>query len=142
MQSPGGHSQLCLAVSLKASETVLLFIGVTPTVTMIQGTLHHDTLLTPDPPKEGNIQDIRWEKNGKRIIRSINGKTVTQQKEKYQVFENGTLKIKHAHRNDSGIYEVNVYNSDGRNMVTQTFDLKILGKSLFPKFLHLNVGAI
>lgn len=143
MQSPRGHSQLCLAVSLKASGTVLLFTGVAPTATKLQGILHDNINLTvSDPLKKGNIHDILWKKNGKRIIRCMNDTVFTEQKEKYQVFKNGILKIKHLQRNDSGTYEVTLYNSGGHNMLTQTFDLKILGKSLFPKFLPLNAGAI
>lgn len=130
MQSLGGHSQLCLAVSLKASETVLLFIGVTPTVTvLLQGILNDDIMIIPDSPLY-NIYDILWEKNGKRIIRRLNGKITPQQQEKYQVFENGTLKIKHLQINDSDIYKVDLYDSDGRYMLTQTFNLKIQGKSV------------
>ncbi|XP_070251885.1 T-cell surface antigen CD2 [Myotis yumanensis] len=113
------------------ASCLLIFIpstkGVTPIATKVQeGILYHDIVIIPDSPKEGNIQDIEWEKNKKRIIRRINGNINTQQKEKYQVFENGTLKIKHLQRNDSDIYEVNLYNSDGRNIWMQRFDLKIL----------------
>ncbi|XP_006097564.1 T-cell surface antigen CD2 [Myotis lucifugus] len=120
------------------ASCLLIFIpstkGVAPTAPKVQdiviGILHHDIVIIPDPPKEGNIQDIEWEKNKKRIIRRINGKITPQQQEKYQVFENGTLKIKHLQRNDSDIYEVNLYNSDGYNTLTRTFDLKILEKGL------------
>uniref|UniRef100_G1NZK5 Immunoglobulin V-set domain-containing protein n=1 Tax=Myotis lucifugus TaxID=59463 RepID=G1NZK5_MYOLU len=121
------------------ASCLLIFIpstkGVAPTAPKVQdiviGILHHDIVIIPDPPKEGNIQDIEWEKNKKRIIRRINGKITPQQQEKYQVFENGTLKIKHLQRNDSDIYEVNLYNSDGYNTLTRTFDLKILGQRSF-----------
>ncbi|ELK30846.1 PREDICTED: T-cell surface antigen CD2 [Myotis davidii] len=103
--------------------------GVTPTVTvLLQGILNDDiNMIVPDPPSY-NIYDILWEKNRKRIIRRLNGKITPQQQEKYQVFENGTLKIKHLQRNDSDIYKVDLYDSDGRHMLTQTFDLKILEK--------------
>ncbi|KAK1328976.1 hypothetical protein QTO34_011147 [Cnephaeus nilssonii] len=110
---------------------LLIFIpstkGVTPTASEVLGILHHEIVIIPDPPKKDNIlHDIAWKKDGKRIIRCINGIITNENKEKYQVFENGTLKIKHLQRNDSDSYEVNLYNSDGHNILTQTFALKIL----------------
>ena len=62
--------------------------------------------------------------------------------DKYDMFTNGTLKIKTLMRNDSGLYEVEVYDSNGVNLLSKKFDLKIQGKSLTPKFLHLKMGAI
>lgn len=133
MQRPRGHSHLCLVVSLKASETSLLFIGVAPTATEVLGILHHDINVTiPNPPKD-NIEDITWKKKGKKIIRRMRGKITKENQEKYQLFENGALEIKHLQRNDSDTYEVYVYNSVGHSVLTKKFDLKILGKSVFPE---------
>lgn len=62
--------------------------------------------------------------------------------DKYDMFTNGTLKIKALMRNDSDLYKVEVYDSNGVNLLNKKFDLKIQGKSLTPKFLHRKMGAI
>ncbi|KAI4591343.1 hypothetical protein MJG53_020352 [Ovis ammon polii x Ovis aries] len=45
--------------------------------------------------------------------------------DKYDMFTNGTLKIKALMRNDSDLYKVEVYNSNGVNLLNKKFDLKI-----------------
>lgn len=132
---PGGESQ-------GLRDCLVFFIGVAPTAHEVLGILHQDTNVDIiGPPKEDFIDDRVWKKDKARIIRYTNGKP-NEEKERYQVFKNGTLKIKHLQRNDSGSYEVNLYNSKGQNILMQTFHLKILGKSLFPKFFCLNMGAL
>ncbi|XP_036308997.1 T-cell surface antigen CD2 [Pipistrellus kuhlii] len=94
----------------------------------VLGILHQDTNVDIiGHPREDIIDDRVWKKDKARIIRYTNGKP-NEEKERYQVFKNGTLKIKHLQRNDSGSYEVNLYNSKGQNILTQTFHLKVLEK--------------
>lgn len=79
-----------------------------------------------------SINHIQWNKNGTRIIQYQNSKVRDKKKESYELFLNGTLKIKRLDRSDEGTYKVIMYDEDGKNVLEKTFVLRILGKSLFP----------
>lgn len=135
--------QFSLAVSLKTSVTVLLFIGAAPTNIRVLGKVGDDINLNiPEFQMKDPVDDIKWGKDSIKIAQYSIRKTPYQREEKYHIFENGTLKIKRLERNDNGTYKAEIYDRDGKNILEKMFDLKILGKSLFLKFFHLNMGAI
>lgn len=121
----------------------MLFVGEDPESTVVWGALDHDLILDiPGFQRSDTVADIQWNKNKEKIARIRKDKPLYDQTDKYDMFTNGTLKIKTLMRNDSDLYKVGVYNSNGVNLLSKTFDLKIQGKSLTPKFLHLKMGAI
>lgn len=126
-------------MSLKASVTILLFTGTD--IIQVQGVLNQGITLDIPKQKPGAVGDIQWFKNGTRIARVKEGSVRDQQKE-YQVSVNGTLAIKHLQRSDHSSFKIIIYNTVGQQIFTRTFNLRILGESLLPKFLHLNMVAI
>lgn len=65
------------------------------------------------------------------------------QKDKiYEVLKNGILKIKYLERIYEGIYKVDVYDSDGKNVLEEIFYLSFLGKFLFFKFFYFIMGVV
>lgn len=91
---------------------------------------------------DDNIDDIRWEKDKTIVARVKKGKLKDLKDERYNVSTNGALKIKHLETEDSDTYRVVIYKIDGKNVLDKTFQLKIQGKSSFPKPLYLSLGAI
>lgn len=89
-----------------------------------------------------HVEDIQWSKGKTKIAKFKNGSMTFQKDKTYEVLKNGTLKIKHLERIHDGTYKVDAYDSDGKNVLEETFHLSLLGKSLFPKFLHLIMGAV
>ena len=136
------RAQLSLAGSLKISVTVLLFIGAAPANDIVWGTLGQDINLDIPGFQMINIDDIHWEKGKKKVVRFQISNKPKNPDEKYNVSVNGTLKIKHLMLEDSDTYKVVIYDKDGKNALEKTFQLKIQGKSLFSKFLHLSMGAV
>lgn len=101
--------------------------GAAPTTKEVHGTLHLDINLdVPSLPVRGKIDDIQWKKGDDRIIRFTESKITHQTKETYQVFENATLKIKRLQMNDSGYYTVFLYDVNGKQILSNTFNLKVL----------------
>ncbi|XP_036129531.1 T-cell surface antigen CD2 [Molossus molossus] len=98
--------------------------------TTISGVLHHAVNLDiHDLKMNDNIDDIQWKKEKTWIARFNKGKIDVFKKEKeYQLFNNGTLKIKKLQRNNSGDYNVYVYDRDGKEVLNKRFNLKILEK--------------
>lgn len=63
--------------------------------------------------------------------------------ETYEVLANGSLKIKKPMmRNDSGTYNVMVYGTNGMTRLEKDLDVRILGKSPFPKGFHFRTAAM
>lgn len=135
--------QLSLAVSLKTSVTVLLFIGAAPTAIIVLGKLGHDINLNiPEFQMNDTVDDIKWGKDFTKVAQYSAKKITYQRTKNYHIFKNGTLKIKRLERNDSGTYKAEIYDWEGKHILGKQFDLRILGKSLFLTFFHLNLGAI
>ncbi|XP_037682205.1 T-cell surface antigen CD2 [Choloepus didactylus] len=92
---------------------------------VIWGALDHDFYLDiPDFKANHSISDIQWKIGTTRIARFTKSKATSM--ETYEVFSNGTLKIKNLMRNYSNTYRVNVYDQKGKNMLEKAFELKIL----------------
>ncbi|XP_059942772.1 T-cell surface antigen CD2 [Mesoplodon densirostris] len=93
---------------------------------VIWGRLDHDINLDiPGFQMNDRIADTRWEKNKIKIAQLRQDKPPYQITDTYVMLENGTLKIKALKRNDSDVYTVSVYDSNGKNILEKTFDLKI-----------------
>lgn len=61
----------------------------------------------------------------------------------FEVLANGSLRIKKPMtRNDSDTYNVTVYGINGKRWLEKALDLRILGKSSFPKVFHFRTGAM
>ncbi|XP_066120999.1 T-cell surface antigen CD2 [Saccopteryx bilineata] len=112
---------------------LLIFIfstkGAPPKTIKVHGTLNYDINLDiPNFSLNGHIDDIQWNKynSSNRLARLKGGNISYLKRETYALLRNGTLKIKHLQRNDSGIYNVLVYDTLGKNVLEHTFDLKIL----------------
>lgn len=127
---------------LKISGTVLLFIGAAHEHKVVWGTLGLDFELNiSNFHMNDGIDDIRWE-SGKTRIAQLKGGKLKEVSGKYKILTNGALRIKQLKREDHDIYKVTIYDSIGKNLLTETFQLIIQGKSLFPKFLHPSLGAL
>ncbi|XP_016078950.1 PREDICTED: T-cell surface antigen CD2 [Miniopterus natalensis] len=101
--------------------------GAAATTKEVHGTLHLDINLdVPTVSVKGKIDDIQWKKGDDRIIRFTESKITHQTKATYQVFENATLKIKRLQMNDSGYYTVFLYDVNGKQILSNTFNLKVL----------------
>ncbi|KAM8786262.1 T-cell surface antigen CD2 [Rhynchonycteris naso] len=112
---------------------LLIFIfftkGAPPKTIKVHGTLNYDINLDiPDFLMNGHIDDIQWNKynSSNRLARLKGGNISYLKRETYALLGNGTLKIKHLQRNDSGIYNVLVYDTLGKNVLEHMFDLRIL----------------
>lgn len=88
-----------------------------------------------------SIDDIRWENRKSKIAQLKDGK-LKEASEKYNISTNGDLRIKQLKTEDHDTYKVTIYDKIGKNILTETFQLIIQGKSLFPKFLHPSLGAL
>ncbi|XP_069335019.1 T-cell surface antigen CD2 isoform X2 [Eulemur rufifrons] len=75
-----------------------------------------------------DLDDIKWEKgpNKIKVAQFKKGKEPYRLNGTYTVLANGTLKIKPLQKNSNGIYKVTVYNAEGKNILEETFDLKIV----------------
>eukprot|EP00069_Balaena_mysticetus_P017518 bmy_10613T0 len=93
---------------------------------VIWGRLDHDINLDiPDFQMNDGIADTRWDKNKIKIAQLKQDKPPYQITDTYVMLKNGTLKIKALKRNDSDVYTVSVYDSNGKNILEKAFDLKI-----------------
>ncbi|KAM5256066.1 T-cell surface antigen CD2 [Ctenodactylus gundi] len=72
------------------------------------------------------VDDIRWDKGETKVAQFRKGKGSAPLHETYEIFPNGTLRIKDLKRNHSSMYHVAVYNTDGKLVLEKTFDLKVL----------------
>ncbi|XP_044092426.1 T-cell surface antigen CD2 [Neovison vison] len=70
------------------------------------------------------IDDIRWE-SGKTRIAQLKGGKLKEVSGKYKILTNGALRIKQLKREDHDIYKVTIYDSIGKNLLTETFQLII-----------------
>ncbi|XP_045402867.1 T-cell surface antigen CD2 isoform X2 [Lemur catta] len=75
-----------------------------------------------------DLDDIKWEKGPSKtkVAQFKKGKESFRLNGTYTVLANGTLKIKPLQKNSNGIYKVTVYNAEGKNILEETFDLKIV----------------
>ncbi|XP_007169385.1 T-cell surface antigen CD2 isoform X2 [Balaenoptera acutorostrata] len=93
---------------------------------VIWGRLDHDINLDiPGFQMNDGIADTRWDKNKIKIAQLKQDKPPYQITDTYVMLKNGTLKIKALKRNDSDVYTVSVYDSNGKNILEKAFDLKI-----------------
>ncbi|XP_007452700.1 PREDICTED: T-cell surface antigen CD2 [Lipotes vexillifer] len=93
---------------------------------VIWGCLDRDINLDiPDFQMNDRVADIRWDRNKIKIAQLKQDKPPYQITDTYVMLKNGTLKIKALKRNDSDVYKVSVYDSNGKNILEKAFDLKI-----------------
>lgn len=89
-----------------------------------------------------DVDDVRWEK-GSTLVALFKGNDKPYLKsEAFEVFANGSLKIKKLMRDDSDTYNVTVYKTDGSCKLNKALNLRILGKFSFPKVFHFSTGAM
>lgn len=90
-----------------------------------------------------DIDEVRWE-NGRTLVAEFKRKMKPYlRSEVFEVLANGSLRIKKPMmRNDSDTYNVTVYGTDGKQWLRKVLDLRILGKSSFPKVFHFRRGAM
>uniref|UniRef100_A0A8C3YD24 Immunoglobulin V-set domain-containing protein n=1 Tax=Catagonus wagneri TaxID=51154 RepID=A0A8C3YD24_9CETA len=129
---------MSLACTTLASFLLIFIVSNAGTVSqktkVVWGAVDQDVNLDiHDFQINDSVDDIRWYRNEEKIAQLQKGKAPYQRKDTYRILANGTLKIKDLKRNDKGIYWVNVYAMDGKNMLDRKFDLNIQGKSLSPK---------
>uniref|UniRef100_A0A8B9X1Z8 Ig-like domain-containing protein n=1 Tax=Bos mutus grunniens TaxID=30521 RepID=A0A8B9X1Z8_BOSMU len=125
-----------LACEILASFLLIFTVptkGEDPESIVVWGALDHDLNLDIPGFPRSDSGDIKWNRNKNKIARIKKDMPLHNETDKYDMFTNGTLKIKTLMRNDSGLYEVEVYDSNGVNLLSKKFDLKIQGKSLTPK---------
>ncbi|XP_076975885.1 T-cell surface antigen CD2 [Tamandua tetradactyla] len=78
----------------------------------------------PDSLVNQPTGDIQWKIGNTRIARFTKSKITSTYP--YEVFPNGTLKIKNLMRNYSNTYIVNVYHENGKHVLEKAFTLKTL----------------
>ncbi|KAF7471936.1 T-cell surface antigen CD2 [Marmota monax] len=79
------------------------------------------------------IDDIRWDKEGIMVAQFRKGRQPSRHNETYEILANGTLKIKHLKGYYNSTYNVVVYDTDGKRVLEQSFDLRILEVVSTPK---------
>ncbi|XP_053448388.1 T-cell surface antigen CD2 [Nycticebus coucang] len=95
----------------------------------IWGVLDQDiNLEIPGFQKNHITDDIQWKKgsNTNKIAQYKRDKKYVQLNDTYEVFENGTLKIKRLTKNSEGCYKVVIYDINGKNLLEKSFNLKTL----------------
>lgn len=93
----------------------------------ILGALGRDFNLTiPGFQMTDDIDEVRWKK-GKTLVAEFKRKTESLGKSKaFEILTNGALQIKKLKKDDSGTYNVIVYDTNGHSRLEKTFELKIL----------------
>ncbi|KAK2499094.1 hypothetical protein MC885_011242 [Smutsia gigantea] len=121
---------MSLACKILASFLLIAIFstkGAVPEEISVWGALDQDINLNiPGFQMSGSIDDVQWKKDKTKIAQFKKGKPPYKLKETYQILANGTLKIKQLKRNDSDIYKVAIYNTNGKSSLEKTFVLKIL----------------
>lgn len=90
----------------------------------IWGSLDGQVYLNIPHKVDSSIEDIRWH-NNKNKIAQFKRNSQSSQEEKYEVFKNGTLKIKYLMDKDSGEYSVDAYTSSGAHEFGYQFVLEV-----------------
>lgn len=111
---------------------------------IIWGVLGHGvTLNIPNFEMNDYIDEVRWERGSILVAEFKRKETPVFKSEVFEVLTNGSLKIKKPMmRNDSDTYKVVVYFTNGTVKLEKSLDLRILGKSSFPKVSHCRTGAM
>lgn len=92
---------------------------------------------------DDNIDEVRWVRGSTLVAQFKRKETPFLISENYEVLANGSLKIKKPMvRNDSGTYNVTVYYTNGTVKLKNELDMRILGKSSFPKGFHFRTGPM
>ncbi|XP_014703747.2 T-cell surface antigen CD2 [Equus asinus] len=120
-----------LACKLLASFLLIFFFSSKGAVSKknitILGALECDINLDiPAFQMSKHVEDIQWSKGKTKIAKFKNGSMTFQKDKTYEVLKNGTLKIKHLERIHDGTYKVDAYDSDGKNVLEETFHLSLL----------------
>lgn len=84
---------------------------------------------------QDSIDDIRWHKNGMKIALFRKDSQQPQKEDRYKVFINGTLEIRNLTRDDSGNYSVVMYDTKGKRLYENTYDLVVQEKVTKPSFI-------
>lgn len=104
---------------------------------------HGITLNIPNFQMTDDIDEVRWVRRGTLVAEFKRKKPPFLISETYEVLANGSLKIKKPMmRNDSGTYNVMVYGTNGMTRLEKDLDVRILGKSPFPKGFHFRTAAM
>ncbi|XP_047413860.1 T-cell surface antigen CD2 isoform X2 [Sciurus carolinensis] len=108
--------------------------SVSKDIRIVWGALDQDINLDiPSFQMSDVIDDIRWDKEGIMVAQFRKGKKPSRYNETYEILANGTLKIKHLKKYYNNIYNVIIYNTDGKSVLEQSFDLRILEMVSKPK---------
>ncbi|XP_004420670.1 PREDICTED: T-cell surface antigen CD2 [Ceratotherium simum simum] len=127
-----------LACKILASFLLICFFSSKGAVSgkniIIWGALDHDINLDiPDFPRNNAIDDILWKKGKTKIAQRKYDRTFYRNNETYEIFKNGTLKIKHLESIHNDTYQVLIYDTKGKYVLDKTFDLRILETVSKPK---------
>ncbi|XP_051021375.1 T-cell surface antigen CD2 [Acomys russatus] len=117
------------ALSQDLTGTILFFTAaVSGDNVTIWGALGHSVNLTiPKFQVTDKIDEVRWEK-GKSWVAQFKKMESRVKSEAFEILTNGALQIKQLTLDDGGIYNVVVYNTDGRSSLEKSFDLRIQEK--------------
>ncbi|XP_045859815.1 T-cell surface antigen CD2 isoform X2 [Meles meles] len=99
--------------------------GADPEHKVVWGTLGHDFELNiSNFQMNDNIDDIRWEK-GKTKVARLKGGKLKEAFERCNVSTNGALRIQQLKTEDHDTYKVTIYDTNGKNVLDETFRLII-----------------
>ncbi|XP_074044637.1 T-cell surface antigen CD2 isoform X2 [Macrotis lagotis] len=115
---------------LLVTYLLLLFFsprGVMVEENMVWGILAQSISLDiPDLPKGQEIDDIRWSEGQTLIGKVSSDKVTTGKNTNYEIFINGTLKIRELKAVSEQNYTVSVYNKNGKNLLKKTLTLNVM----------------
>ncbi|KAG7484531.1 hypothetical protein MATL_G00050480 [Megalops atlanticus] len=78
-----------------------------------------------------NIFEVKWRHSNTSVGKLKNG-SLNLHDSRYCISPNGTLTLNSTNTNDAGRYTLEIFDSDGRNIVTNEFELRILGVVSMP----------
>ncbi|XP_072500567.1 T-cell surface antigen CD2 isoform X2 [Notamacropus eugenii] len=94
----------------------------------VWGVLNQSILLNiPDLPKDQDKHDIRWYEGSTLIAKgNVNIPKANHESHNYEIFPNGTLKIKKLQKTSEQNYKVSVYDKNGRNVLEKELTLHVI----------------
>ncbi|XP_006161453.1 T-cell surface antigen CD2 [Tupaia chinensis] len=89
----------------------------------------------PDFSMSDLVDDIQWRigSNKSKVAQFHRDRNNTSPIERYEILQNGTLKIKHLKKNDNNTYKVSIFNKKGKSLLERSFNLKIVEMVSKPK---------
>nr|XP_015205177.1 PREDICTED: T-cell surface antigen CD2-like [Lepisosteus oculatus] len=101
------------------------------TPSSVYGNLGDSVWFILDSGNLPNISDIIWKKEENRIARFRESEswTFADFMNRAEVFANGTLKVEQAREIDKGLYTVEIYDTNGKNVYKKDFRLQLRGEA-------------